>query len=120
MTLDRNLLLVFLAFNLLTFSTQVQSQNRNQSPRRTYIISVSALPSIGGTVVGGGTFRVNTVNMVVATPNSGYSFVNWTVQDGSVISTSQSFTFTLVGNAYLTANFTVNPVQPPCSCGPPS
>jgi uncharacterized repeat protein (TIGR02543 family) len=43
---------------------------------------------------------------VTATANSGYQFVNWT-QNGSVVSTSASDTFTLNGNVTLVANFTL-------------
>ncbi len=39
-----------------------------------------------------------------ATANSGYSFVNWT-QNGSVVSTSPSYTFVLSGAVSLLANF---------------
>jgi hypothetical protein len=42
---------------------------------------------------------------VTATPNSGFSFVNWT-QNGNVVSTSASYTFTINSNVTLVANFT--------------
>ncbi|MEI7675593.1 MAG: starch-binding protein, partial [Bacteroidales bacterium] len=41
---------------------------------------------------------------VVATPNSGYTFVNWT-ENGTQVSTSASYTFTVGGNRTLVANF---------------
>ena len=41
---------------------------------------------------------------MTATPASGYGFVNWT-QNGSVVSTSASYTFPLTGNTTLVANF---------------
>jgi hypothetical protein len=41
---------------------------------------------------------------VTATPNSGYTFANWTA-NGSVVSTSASYTFTLNSNVTLLANF---------------
>ena len=43
-----------------------------------YTITVSASPSAGGTVSGGGTFAAGSSRTVTATANSGYSFVNWT------------------------------------------
>jgi Divergent InlB B-repeat domain/Alpha-L-arabinofuranosidase B, catalytic len=70
-----------------------------------YTIAVSASPSADGTVSGGGTFAAGSSDTVTATPNSGYSFVNWTA-NGSVVSTSASYTFTLNGNVTLVANFT--------------
>ena len=73
----------------------------------TYTISVSASPSAGGIVTGGGTFAAGSSQTVSATPNSGYTFANWT-ENGSVVSPSASYTFTLNGNRNLVANFTLN------------
>ena len=44
---------------------------------------------------------------VTATANPGYQFKNWTM-DGSVVSTSASYTFTLAGNFSPVANFSRN------------
>jgi len=41
---------------------------------------------------------------VKATPNSGYMFINWS-EGGNVISTSASYSFTIVNNRSLTAQF---------------
>ena len=76
----------------------------NFSPAQ-YTVAVSASPSAGGTVSGGGTFAAGSSQTVTATANSGYSFVNWT-ENGSVVSTSASYTFTLNSNVTLVANFT--------------
>lgn len=66
-----------------------------------YQLSVTAAE--GGTVsTSGGEFASGSPITVTATPNSGYSFVNWT-GDGS--STNASFTFNILGNTNLTANF---------------
>ena len=66
-----------------------------------YQLSVTAAE--GGTVsTSGGEFVSGSPITVTASPNSGYSFVNWT-GDGS--STSSSFTFNLLSNTNLTANF---------------
>ncbi len=69
-----------------------------------YTIKVSASPSADGTVSGGGTFVGGTSQTVTATPNSGHSFVHWT-KSGSVVSTSESYTFTLTANVTLVADF---------------
>ncbi len=76
----------------------------------TYTITVSASPTAGGTVSGGGTFTSGTSQTVTATANSGYAFANWT-ENGSVVSSSASYNFTLNGNRNLVANFTANPVN---------
>ena len=75
-----------------------------------YTVAVSASPSNGGTVAGGGTFASGSSDTVTATPNSGYTFANWT-ENGTVVSTAASYTFTLTGNRNLVANFTANPVS---------
>jgi hypothetical protein len=70
-----------------------------------YTIAVSASPSAGGTVSGGGTFAAGSSQTVTATANSGFSFVNWTA-NGSAVSTSAGYPFTLSSNVTLVANFT--------------
>jgi hypothetical protein len=72
----------------------------------TYTIAVSASPSAGGTVGGGGTFASGSSPTVTATPNSGYAFANWT-ENGNVVSSSTNYNFTLTTNRTLVANFTV-------------
>ena len=71
-----------------------------------YTITVSANPTNGGTVTGGGTFPTGSSCTVTATANTGYTFVNWT-ENGNVVSTSASYTFTLTYNRNLVANFAV-------------
>src|SRR5262249_28508128 len=79
----------------------------NQVPNQSsYSVAVSALPSNGGTVAGGGTFAAGSSDTVTATPNSGATFVNGT-ENGSEVSTALSYTFTLAANRNLVANFTV-------------
>jgi Divergent InlB B-repeat domain len=74
-------------------------------PPPIYTIAVSASPTADGTVSGGGAFPAGSSQTVTATANSGYNFVNWTA-NGSAVSTSASYTFTLNSNVTLVANFT--------------
>jgi hypothetical protein len=67
-------------------------------------IKVSASPIADGTVTGGGTFTGGTSDTVTATPNSGHTFLHWT-ENGSVVSTSESYTFTVSANVTLVADF---------------
>ena len=71
---------------------------------QTYTINVSANPANAGNVTGGGTYNEGTYCSVMATPASGYEFVNWT-EGGNVVSTSSSYTFMVTGNRTLVANF---------------
>jgi len=41
---------------------------------------------------------------VTATPDTGHTFVHWT-ENGTVVSTSENYTFTLIGNVTLVADF---------------
>ena len=69
-----------------------------------YTITVSASPSYGGTVSGGGTFNSNALVTVTATPNGSFAFVNWT-EFGTPVSTSASYSFNPQASRTLVANF---------------
>ncbi len=73
----------------------------------TYTISVSANPTNGGTVTGGGTYQAGENCTVSATAASGYTFTNWT-ENGTVVSTNANYTFTVNANRTLVAHFTIN------------
>ncbi|MHC1774973.1 MAG: M6 family metalloprotease domain-containing protein [Lentimicrobium sp.] len=75
-----------------------------------YSISVSANPAIAGTVSGGGNYAWGTQASVTATANGGWNFINWT-ENGNVVSTAITYTFTVSGNRTLTANFTQEIVE---------
>lgn len=83
-TNDRNL---FANFNIQTFD-----------------ITASANNSDHGTVTGGGTFDYGTTATLTATPNSGYTFVNWTEND-EIVSTNATYNFTVNADRNLVANF---------------
>ena len=68
---------------------------------------MTANPSNGGTVSGGGSFTHGQNCTVSATANNGYTFTNWT-ENGSVVSTNASYSFTVEANRSLVANFTAN------------
>lgn len=75
-------------------------------PTATYTISLTS--SSGGTVSGGGTYEEGTSVTVRATASSGYRFSRWT-EDGTTVSTSSSYTFTVTKNRTLRAVFSVIP-----------
>src|ERR1035437_3074296 len=68
-------------------------------------VTLSSNPVIGGITIGNGTFPKNSLVTVTATPNADYTFVNWT-NGATVASTSSSYTFALIKNTTLVANFT--------------
>lgn len=69
-----------------------------------YSINVSADPSNGGAVTGGGSYQQGQLCTVTAINNTGYDFVNWT-EFGSVVSNSANYTFNVNSNRTLVAHF---------------
>ncbi|MDD4149339.1 MAG: T9SS type A sorting domain-containing protein, partial [Bacteroidales bacterium] len=71
---------------------------------QTFEISASVNPANSGTISGAGTFDYGTSIELIATPEIGYDFVNWT-EDGTPVSTDATYSFTLTENRILIANF---------------
>jgi hypothetical protein len=71
---------------------------------KNYTVKVRTSPIADGAVTGGGTFAGGTSDTVTATPNSGHTFVHWT-ENGRVVSTSETYTFTVSANVTLIADF---------------
>jgi len=67
-------------------------------------LSLSANPATGGTISGAGTVLKGSSVTAIATPASGYEFVNWT-EDGTEVSTSANYTFVVTSDRNLVANF---------------
>ena len=66
----------------------------------TYTVTVTVNDASMGTATGGGTYQAGQSCTVTATANSGYRFVNWSNGE-----TANPYTFTVVSNITLTANF---------------
>ena len=75
---------------------------------RQYTITVSANPSNGGMVSGGGSYLDGMSCTVTAAAAEGYEFDNWT-ENGAMVSSSMNYTFTVNGNHSLVANFSLRP-----------
>ena len=71
---------------------------------KNYEINVTAYPLAGGSVSGGGFYMDYTLCTLTATANGGFVFENWT-ENGVVVSTEATYTFTVNGNRNLVANF---------------
>jgi hypothetical protein len=72
------------------------------------IISVNTAsnPAAGGTTAGNGNYLYGSSVTLSATPNTGYAFVSWT-NNGNIVSTDSSYTFTIAGSSSLVANFSL-------------
>ena len=69
-----------------------------------YIVNVLSNPTDGGMVTGEGSYEQGQICTVTATANLGYTFTNWT-ENGSVVSTDDTYTFTVSANRTMVANF---------------
>ncbi len=92
-----------------TFTVTVLEDQRTNVPiikltEVPFIVILSSNPVEGGTTSGGGPKNHGENITVVATPNEGYNFVNWT-ENSNVVSTNASYSFTVDRNRSLVANF---------------
>lgn len=71
------------------------------------IISAFVNPDESGTITGAGEFGEGSICTLTATPNEGYTFINWT-KDGEEVSTEATYSFTVTEDAEFVANF--NPI----------
>ena len=76
----------------------------NSGVTHCYSITTSANPTNGGSTTGDGDYLSGTQVTVIATPNTGWIFQDWT-ENGNVVSTDSSYTFTVSSDRDLVANF---------------
>lgn len=69
-----------------------------------YQVSVDVVPETGGTISGSGRYKHGDEVSVVANPNDGYIFLNWTEND-SVFSEDADYIFIITSDRNLVANF---------------
>lgn len=74
-------------------------------PDREFTITVSADPSYGGIVYGGGNYHNNETCTLAAIANEGYIFVDWKDYGGSIVSSNANYSFTVNGDRILVAEF---------------
>ena len=67
-------------------------------------VTVSVNPAEAGTVSGGGEYQFGETCTVSVTPNQGYTFTGWT-ENGNVVSSELTFSFSAVSDRNLVANF---------------
>ena len=67
--------------------------------------TVTTVPTTGGNTTGDGTYDKGKTATVTATANEGYIFKGW-YEDGKLVSTEDSYSFTVTSNRTLTAKFT--------------
>jgi len=83
----------------------------------TYNIEAEPNPETGGTVQGDGVYDGGDLCTLTATANEGYTFVNWT-ENGEEVSTSETYSFTVTGDASFVANFQLNSYEITATANP--
>lgn len=71
-----------------------------------YAVTLSSNPLLGGNTNGSGLYNSGASVTVTALPNAGYIFTNWS-EDGLQVSENANYTFTIIQNTTLVANFTL-------------
>ena len=78
-----------------------------------YPLTLSVSPSGAGSVSGGGRYQADKNVGLSASTNNGYRFIGWTNQDGELVSTASSFSYTTrMEKDTLTANYVFDPSLP--------
>lgn len=72
-----------------------------------YTVTATIDPAGAGTVTGAGQYQEGATATITAAPAEGYTFSGWT-ENGTTVSTSKAYTFTVTGNRALSAVFSVN------------
>ena len=72
-----------------------------------FMVTVTVNPEVGGSVTGSGTYEHGSTASLIAIPNEGYHFVNWT-KDGEAVSTSATYSFVVTEAGNYVANFELN------------
>ena len=107
-TENGNIISTSSSYQFIITANRTLVANFTAIPALQFAVFLSSSPSVGGTTTGAGSFTTGTSVTIGATPNAGYTFVNWT-EGATVISTSSSYTFVVTANRTLVANFTAIP-----------
>ncbi len=90
-----------------TYSFTVSGARSLKANFALYSYNIDVTAGDNGSVTGKGIYYYGESITVKAKPETGYHFVNWTI-DGNVVSTNANYTFTVTGPTELTANFAIN------------
>ena len=92
--------------NLSSYTgTFMQVKNQIMLNRVAYNIDATSADETAGTVSGGGQYGQGDLCSMKATPQMGYTFLDWTDETGLVISTEAEYSFFVTESRTLTAHF---------------
>ena len=93
---------------VISFEVTESATFRATFERYTYAITADANPEEGGTITGTGeSFQYNTTCQLTAHVNTGYHFVNWTL-NGNEVATTTTYSFVVTETAHYVANFEID------------
>lgn len=93
--------------NPYTFQIYGDTEVTPMAAANSYTVATSVNDQTMGSASGGGSYNYNTSCTLTATPENGYHLVNWTV-NGTVVSTSNPYTFTVEDDTTVQANFAID------------
>ncbi len=100
---------LFLSSNeyLYAYSYGVNNLYRSSQPvsGTTCSVSVTSIPQEGGEILGAGNYLVGETAKLTAKPNTGYEFVNWTSENGEVLSENAVYDIQATEDIAIIANF---------------
>ena len=96
---------------VLTATEAVIVQGNFAVPVQYYSVTTAVNDATMGSASGGGSYQSGATCTLTATPNSGYQFVEWQV-NGSQVSTSDTYSFTVSDDVTVTAVFEAASVTP--------
>ena len=91
--------------------TSIIVEKYDDDPVEQFNVNSSVNPANSGSVTGGGVYDKDSEVILTAITNNGYEFVNWT-SDNEILSTENSFTFTIVSDISIVANFKLKDKDP--------
>lgn len=95
------------------FTFLPSSPQEPNEPKTLLYFRVTSVADVGGSVSGGGRYQMGSKVNLNASPSTGYYFTNWTDENGTVVSTKSSFTYTVEDHhTTLTAHFVFDPSAP--------
>ena len=77
-----------------------------------FVLTLPVNNALYGTTSGAGTYAEGDLVAILATPENGYAFVNWT-ENGEILTTDPSTSVQMLSNREITANFIMLPVSLP-------
>ena len=90
--------------NTSNYSGMLLTEKNQVIFRQPKTVTATADPVEGGTISGGGDYAYGLTCTLMATPNAGYYFLDWT-EDGEVVSYDATYSFIVDSDRNLVANF---------------